>query len=331
MSLSILTNIENVLTIYGYSIAMILGNIGNVFIVLIFSQQRQSACAIYLICAAIVNIVYLTYDVIVTIFIFYYPDRTTGEIIFCKTNKYLLYIFGQQGKTMIVFACIDRFLITSSRVTFRAFSTPKRAKYLIFFSLLFWALSTIHVPIMITVIKGQCTTSGVYSIISSVYGIIFISLIPTIMSAIFGYLSYRNLRQIKKRVQPVGQNTVNGNNNIQRRDRDLLIIVIAEVAVYVLTTALVPFILIEILISTYVMPNKSLQYLQIEIFILDIDFFLLFVNSAAPFYTYLISSKSFRRDFKQIIKNSYWKLTRQIPVAIVSRTDPALAQRGNGV
>ncbi len=161
---------------------------------------------------------------------------------------------------------------------------------------------------MITVVNGQCTTYGVYSTIYSVYTIISVSLIPTITSAIFGYLSYRNLRQIKKRVQHVGQNTVNGNNDIQRRDRDLLIIVIAELAVYVLTTALIAFILIEMLISEYVMPNKSLQYLLIEIFIANIAVFLLFVNRAAPFYTYLISSKSFRRDFKQIIKNSYWKL-----------------------
>jgi hypothetical protein len=225
---------------------------------------------------------------------------------------------------MIVFACIDRFLITSSRATFRAFSTTKRAKYFIFFSLIFWALSTIHVPIMITVVNGQCTTSGVYSIIYSVYTIIFVSLIPTITSAIFGYLTYRNMRLMQKRVQPVAQNTINVNNNIKRRDRDLLIIVIAEVVIYFLTTALFPLILIEMLISQYVMPNKSLHYLQIEILIVNIAVFLLFVNTAAPFYTYLISSKSFRRDFKQIIKNSYWKLTRQTLVENLSRTDRTL-------
>jgi hypothetical protein len=133
MSSSILTTIENQLTVYGYSICMILGNIGNVFIVIVFSQQRQGACAIYLICSAVMNIVYLTYDGIATIFMFYYPDRTILVIIFCKLYKYILYIFGQEAKTMLVLACIDRFLITSDRAGFRAFSTPKRAKYLLFF------------------------------------------------------------------------------------------------------------------------------------------------------------------------------------------------------
>jgi hypothetical protein len=133
------------------------------------------------------------------------------------------------------------------------------------------------------------------------------------------------MRQIHNRVQPVVQNGINANVSIQRRDRDLLIIVIAEVIVCIVTTALFPLILLEMLISQHVMPNKSFQYVQIEIFIVNIAVFLLFINCAAPFYTYLISSKSFRREFKQLITNSYWKLTRQRPPETVSGTDRRLA------
>ncbi len=81
------------------------------------------------------------------------------------------------------------------------------------------------------------------------------------------------------------------------------------------------------LIRQYVMPNEIFQYLQIEIFIVNIAAFLLFINSAAPFYTYLISSKSFRREFKQLIINSYWKLRRQPPVETFSIKDRPLKQR----
>ena len=70
MSSSTLTTIQNQLNLYGYSIFMILGNIGNVFIVIIFSRQRQNACSIYLISSAVVNIVYLTFNGIVSIFPF---------------------------------------------------------------------------------------------------------------------------------------------------------------------------------------------------------------------------------------------------------------------
>jgi hypothetical protein len=56
------------------------------------------------------------------------------------------------------------------------------------------------------------------------------------------------------------------------------------------------------------MSTKSIQYSQIENFIFTIAFLLLFVNNSMPFYIYLISSKSFRHDFKELIINSYRKL-----------------------
>jgi hypothetical protein len=81
------------------------------------------------------------------------------------------------------------------------------------------------------------------------------------------------------------------------------------------------------MISGYAMPNKSFQYFQTEIFVLNIAYALLSINSAAPFYTYLISSKSFRRNFKQLIINIYCKLTGQTPVEPISTTDRTLTQR----
>jgi hypothetical protein len=327
MSSSTLTTIQNQLNFYGYLIFMILGNIGNLFILFIFNRQRQSACSIYLICSAVMNIIFLTFNGFFLIFPVYYDDGTAHGIILCRIYIYILNIFGQEGRTMIVLACMDRFLITSNRVSFRAFSTPKRAKYLIPFSFIFWLLFLIFVPIMRIVVDGRCTTSGVYTIIYTLYSIIFICLIPSITSAIFGFLSYRNMRQVKNRVQPVGQNTTNGNIFIQRRDRDLLIIVIAQVFFYVVTTALFPLIQLEMMISKYVIPNKSSLYSQIETLILNIAVLLLFINSAAPFYTYLVSSKSFRGEFTQLIINIYRKLRRQPPIQIDFRRDRILTQR----
>ncbi len=81
----------------------------------------------------------------------------------------------------------------------------------------------------------------------------------------------------------------------------------------------------------YVISNKSSQQLQIEYFILKIAYFLLSVNSAAPFYTFLISSKSFRRDFKQLILNGHRNLNGQPPVGSFTKTNRPLAQRETDV
>jgi hypothetical protein len=331
MPSSILTIIQTQLAFYGYPIFMVLGNIGNTFVVILFYRQRQTACSIYLISSAIMNIIYLTIYGFGQIFPISYNDGTIRALLVCKLYIYIFIVVGQVAKTMLVLACIDRFLITSKRASFRAFSTSKKAKYLLFFSIIFWFLISVHMPIMITIMNGQCGRFGVYATIFSIFSTIFIGLIPSITLSVFGYLSYRHVRQMHNRIQPIVHDRNDANNSIRRRDRDLLVLVISEVVVYVMTTALYPLILLEMMISQYIIPNKSFQYFQTEIFILNIAVLLLFINSAAPFYTYLISSKSFRRDFQQLIINIYQKLRRQTRVQVVPRTDHSLTQRDTRV
>jgi hypothetical protein len=327
MSSSTLTTIQTELNLYGYPILMILGNIGNVFILIIFSRQRQNPCAIYLMSSSIVNSVYLISFGLVQIFSFYYGGETIFELAFCKIYGYILNVLGQIARTMVVLACVDRFMITNERATFRAFSTLKRAKWFIFFSIIFWFLFDIHIPIMRTIINGQCVLFGIYTTIYTLYAIIFVSAIPIIILCIFGYLTYHNMRQIRLRVQPIIHNRIHANNSIRRQDRNFLIIVISEVLLFIIATIPFPLILLEMMISRYIISNKSVQYSQIESFILSIAYLLLFANSAMPFYIYLISSKSFRQDFKQLIRNAYRKLRGQPTILTVARIHQTLAQR----
>ncbi|CAF1194649.1 unnamed protein product [Adineta steineri] len=319
MSSPTLAIIQNQLNRYGNSIATILGDIGNIFIIIIFSQQHRNACSLYLVTAAICNNFYLTFSCIVQYFPFYYLDETVRAFILCKIRYYVPILIAQIAKTMMVFACIDRYMITSNRATFRALSTIKRAKYLIVFSVIFWLLVLSHIAVGSTIINGQCGQFGIYATIYSIFIIIVAGSIPPIVMSVCGYLTYRNMRRLRVRIQPVVNNTNEGNVNIRQRDRDLLIIVINEIFVYVIMISLYPLILLEIIISNNTMSSKSAQYLQIETFIIIIASFLSSVNSAAPFYIYIVSSKSFRRDFIQLIKHSYRKLTRQTQTVSVHR------------
>jgi uncharacterized membrane protein len=328
MSTSILPTIQSQATLYGYPVLMILGDIGNVFVVIIFSQYRQNTCAIYLIALALINSGYLTFNCFNRIFPFYSGDETIRAFALCKLRSYLPNIMGQLGNTMIIAACIDRFLLTSSRATYRAFSTPKRAKRLIFFAIIFWLLFLSFIPVMSTIVNGQCGTFGIYGTIVSAYLIVFIGLLPPVTLGVFGYLAYRNMRQAHNRIQPVINNEINTNNFMRRRDRELWTMVISEVLVYILTACFYPITLIEMLISQNIIPKKSIQYLQVESFLSFLGFFLLYINRALPFYIYLIVSKPFRRNFVQLFIKFYQKLRRQQQsVEAVPRTDQQLTIR----
>jgi len=313
MPTSILTSIQNEINFIGYPILMFFGNIGNIFVIIVFSRQRQNTCSLYLINSAIVNILHLTINGFLKIFSYSYNDASIRALILCKLSNYGPAFLGQVTKTMIVFACIDRYMITSHRATIRAFSTPKRTKYIIFFSYIFWLVVSSHLLIWTIISNGQCTKVGFYVTFYACYTIFLIGLIPSGTLCVFGYLTYRNMRQLRNRIQPTEQDASNVNNSIQRRDRDLLVLVTAEAIVYIITTSLLPLVYLETTISQYVIPHKSLQYTLSEIFALNIAILLIFIFSAAPFYTYMISSASFRRDFKQMIIKSYWKVTNQLP------------------
>ena len=125
----------------------------------------------------------------------------------------------------------------------------------------------------------------------------------------------------------MGQNTNKVSDTVQRRDRNLLIIIMTEVILYVVTTSLYPIILAEMTITRYLIPNKSSQQLQMEGFIFTIATLLTYSNHGASFYVYLISSKSFRRDFKRLTVNFYRKVRGLALIEAVDRTNQTRTQQ----
>lgn len=114
------------------------------------------------------------------------------------------------------------------------------------------------------------------------------------------------MKQLRNRVQPFHSNE----GHLQKRDRDLLILVIAEIIIYIITTTPFSIVNIEVMITQFIFPVKSLPLIQIEVFALNIAILLLFVFSGIPFYTYITASTSFRRELKQLIRNSYHKVQK---------------------
>jgi hypothetical protein len=154
--------------------------------------------------------------------------------------------------------------------------------------------------------NGRCGQFSPYYNYYLAYIIIFTCTIPPLTMTIFGYLSYRNLKLTHGRVQPIANTTDHSRNNLpmQRRDQELLIMVVAEVFVYVITMSVYPIILSEVVITNNMNIKKIADYLAIENFIISISYFSAYMNNAAPFYIYLIASKAFRQSFIELFKRS---------------------------
>jgi len=272
----------------------------------------------YLLCAAVMNNVFLLSNIPLQVYISYNGDPTLSSLIFCKLRYYLPNVWGQMARYFVVLACIDRFAVTSTDVRLRNFSRPSTARYLIGIITVFCHLVAIHLLIMITIMNERCGPVGPYYSVYTFYLLIFFNLIPPITMAIFGCLAYFNMKRLHSRVRPIANVIVgsHGDVRIHRRDRELLSMLLAEIIVYIVATLLYPFILLEASITNLMAINKSLQQIQIENFILFIASYLVTFNHAAPFYIYFITSQAFPRDINQLVNRSWRRIMRRPEVTM---------------
>jgi hypothetical protein len=147
---------------------------------------------------------------------------------------------------------------------------------------------------------ARCGASGIYLNIYSAYAAIVTS-IPILTMILFSYWSIQSVRYSNTRILPV---TINVGNNInrrrQKREIQLMSILISEVVVYILSTIWFPIYTIYVAITTNT--SKTPDRLAIEGFIRYVALgFVIFLNSCSIFYIHLLASKLFRRECKQFI------------------------------
>lgn len=238
-------------------IVMVLGNIGEILNIIIFAQRtfRKNACAIYFLVASFTRLFFINFTILLDGLSFgmllhrrslvsrhsfnsigYNIDPSRRSLPFCKIKFYLFTVTSIIPPSLIVLACIDRFLLSSPKTNVRAWSQPRMAYRLIAGVSIFWMLLSIHTLVgSNTYIKfGQpfCLPGeGSYSLFVALYWIICIYLLPSILMIIFGLLTIINVRQAQRRIQPTGEGAY-----VRRKDRHLLRMLSFQVLVTIIFT-----------------------------------------------------------------------------------------------
>ncbi|CAF3660121.1 unnamed protein product [Rotaria sp. Silwood1] len=314
MSTSLLPVIQTELNRYGLSIIFILGIIGNSFIIILFRKYRQNSCSMYFFWASIINNLYLLFAIPPTLYSINYGDLNSRSLIYCKLRYYLTNTLGQSARYFTILACIDRFILTTMNVRFQIFIQPTNVRYIMCIIFLFWHIFPIHILFSTTINNGRCNQFGLYYILHNIYLIIFVGFIPIILMSIFGYLTYRNVKQLQLRIHPISNHPIDDNQResiiIRNRERELFYMVLGEVFIHVITILLYPFILLEISITTYMNVVKTIDRIRIENFIVTIATLMFFINIGSRYYIFFVMSKTFRKDFKKLLKLFYNRVIR---------------------
>jgi hypothetical protein len=307
--MSSLSNVQEMLTRYGMSSYVVLGNIGNLITISVFiqSNQRLNPCSIYLLFMSICNLICLDVGIIPIIYSLDHSDVTSESLIACRIQFYIRHTFFQMMRTYKVLACIDRYALCSSNIRIRLFSQHRIAINLILICGLFWFIICIFFSIIRTIQNGSCNIfNEVYLMIYTIYYLIFAGIVPPMLIIIFTILVIKNLTKVRNRVQPfVTRNSITGNEIVLRkRDRDLIKMVFIEVIFYVISTMPFSIYLIYKIMTDYSI--KSVERQQIESFLNYLtQSFLMYLNTALPFYIYILTSTSFRKNTKFIFIRIY--------------------------
>ncbi|CAF2517097.1 unnamed protein product [Rotaria sp. Silwood2] len=314
-SVSYLSYVQQILTRYGMSTYVAFGNLGNLLASAVFcqSEQRKSACSLYLLLMSICNLLCLDIAIIPIIYSLDHIDITSASLIGCRTQFYFRHAFFQMMRTYKTLACVDRYAICSTNVRYRLFSQRRVAIYIIIGSALFWLLAVIFFAWARTIQHGSCNIyNETYLMIYTIYYMIFTGILPPLLMIIFSVLVMKTLRKLRSRVQPKRGNRGNSQsiNVIRKRDRDLMKMIFTEVMFYVITTMPYSIYLIYKVITDSLI--KSQQQKQIETFInYMVQSFMLYFNTAASFYIYIATSPAFRRELKKVFIKFYAFIMRK--------------------
>ncbi len=188
-------------------ICFILGNIGNCFNLLIFSQHssRSNSCLLYFFSASIIDVLILNFGLVLRILRgIWNIDPTLQSLWFCRCRSYLSVTSFLIYRYSILLACIDRMCASSRSARMRMISQPKVAYRLI--ALVWILIGVLFIPqwVFPVIIFGQCLTppGTTYATFSTMLALVQGAFIPLTM-IVSGVITLRHLKLMKTQVTPL--------------------------------------------------------------------------------------------------------------------------------
>ena len=287
------------MTRYVLSTVLVLGTIGNLLAIVVFSQKkyRKNSCSIYLVTVSVFGCIAANWAIAPLVYALDHFDMVNSSLILCRIRGYIIHVNSMCFRYTLMLMCADRYALCSRRVSVRALCRPQIAYRSISILFMFWTIISVHLLIWESIQNNRCGVYGIYGQIFSFYSLIFTGTIPISVMIYCSVMVTKSLRQLHSRVRPDG-----GIRPLNRRDKKLMKLVLVEVIIYILCTFAYPVMSIYINITNNMILNKTAERKQIESFSTFITMsLLLYLNYNTTFYVHSLTSKSYRMEVKQFI------------------------------
>ncbi|CAF1569647.1 unnamed protein product [Adineta ricciae] len=179
-------------------------------------------------------------------------------------------------------ATVDQFLITSKNVRLRQHSNIKQMRLVACAMIILWCLHGIPFFLYYDIpstSQGCCITNSTFRHYTIAYTLIFASAIPVLIVSIFGYFTFRNIRQSTVLVE-------------QRADRQIAKMTLLQVLLIIVSVTPTGVFSAYMSITDNII--KDAQRLDNELLALTIITLTSYLYFVGNFYMFLITSSRFR-------------------------------------
>ncbi|CAF3209134.1 unnamed protein product [Rotaria sp. Silwood2] len=268
----------------------ILGNTINIYIFSAVNSYRRTPCTFYFLIASICDLLIILIGLLSRILeIGYDFNLLNSSVAWCKIRQYFI-----ASICIIPFYCqclatIDQYFVTSKNVYLRQSSTIKQAYWN---SMFLTIICLIHgIPFfMYYDISSTTKLCSSMNIVLTLYLPIFVLgiflFIPTILTIIFGFLTYKNVCQSK------------GLTN-QHADRQLVNMICMQIIIIILAT--IPYGIYNIYSLVTIKTIKDKDRLNKESLAFTIISLNTYIYTSGSFFVFMISSSRFRQMVKKRI------------------------------
>ncbi|CAF3526466.1 unnamed protein product [Rotaria sp. Silwood1] len=288
----------------------ICGTLGNLLNIRLFWRTRHNPCAFILMFLSLINCIVLFYGLFARILsVGFQLDWSTSNRIWCKTRAALTPASFLISLTSICLASIDRFLVSCRQEKYRKLSQLSSAIWATILISIFWFVHFVPYLVYTEILQNPIT--GVISCALNqneafanylIYFAfpVYYGLLPSTILIITGIMTYRNTTKLQLGRQ---------RQLIQRQLTSMMLILIP-----IILFSTLPYVVVTEYIILTATITKSADRRAAELLITNIVTNICYITFSCPFFAFLISSRSFRKEAKMLFlcrKTPSWR-TNQI-------------------
>jgi len=235
------------------------GTIGNILNILVFTRKtfRNNICVAYFMASTIFDSFIIIFSLLPRLLAGFNSDPSQYSAVLCKLRFFITYFAGYTSAWFISLACVERYLSSSTSVHRRQLITMKRAYFSMIFIIMFGFLVfgeqfyCININQQLLGAPQSCyqlQANIQCQIVDSLMQFLFEILTPALMMIIFGFLTFRNVRERNRRIHAITTaNTLiptvaitmashpsiqqQPNRTTQKRDAQLITMLLVQVSV----------------------------------------------------------------------------------------------------